>query len=999
MPAVDGTSNSLVPKHGLESGVIVSEPDNLMIKPPYHNTIQSNLSNNDSGNQESRVDVPQGVHQVVSAPPLTVYYTNFSTQSTTRNTVTQVESIPQQPKTTNIPISQSEINTHVMKPTVKNNGNHQLQHQNGVFGFTSVTALPLNACIKSDNEGAVKTQDIHYPHHLVNQNPATLPRFSLNMIHTQTGYQDCTEDGERTVDKYNSSNSTQPHKPYEQEPVVCYKQSNPHVIPGFPNQVQNIVNIPVPKSRQQSLVRQISFSPPQQQYFQLQTPAPSELSLKRAVNINVASIPQAGNTSHRYRKYSGSTSYFDRENSLRSIEEGRGDFENHSLGHSSEVRDHFSKSYLVNSQGFNQNVAEPYGVGNLKHSSTHGESVPVCSEFSKTNLIHSNSVADFRQFHHSLTHRNSLADRRFRTISMSQVSMLDDSKGARLNPKKSFGPIQKWSSFSNLEKVDKTGIAHGNISDATKQCVKGSIHEWKPPQPRRKLPVPPHALKPFDIKHSDSLTPVPNHKLSSYQISNKHASTGDLTTNEPIPHRPQYRRCTSIEASTSQDRFPSQHLSGTTPVVQHHCRTGTPLNTWHSTTDIIDDINGPFRKLIKPSHPSLSQESLDSVPLYPQPQNNKESSEHFTSVTDNDNAPPAKRTAKPCYLSLCQEPRDLLRAKLKQAKSMSNLALFNKNQATHVSPNPSPTSSPSLSRPSLHPNDAFSIHQNRNEIRTHMPHSEYFHTDSNPVYHTIHAGMKPPKYLMEWERKRQYSGNKDTEDVANLSEANSDDMEYLDSRSYFEGEESQDDDMFYSHIIPSSPPHEQENHTYRFHRDAEDYVDEEGNLQTNPILRSTLEQTLKAECLDHSQMAATKPELQFDTSHEDILQTQHNNFLKLKTSAAEQIRRRSEAKSQKYEEVVPSQLHCSGDDQVILSGGRFENANSANLDSRRRNEHPAQYVSGHRSLERNLFQQTMMVRNSSIEKIMSGNGKGEVPGFGACWVMGACAFFHVFVRK
>jgi hypothetical protein len=37
-----------------------------------------------------------------------------------------------------------------------------------------------------------------------------------------------------------------------------------------------------------------------------------------------------------------------------------------------------------------------------------------------------------------------------------------------------------------------------------------------------------------------------------------------------------------------------------------------------------------------------------------------------------------------------------------------------------------------------------------------------------------------------------------------------------------------------------------------------------------------------------------------------------------------------------------------------------------------------------------------MVRNSSVGKVISGNGKGEVSGFGACWAMGACAFSCIF---
>lgn len=994
-PAVDGPWKSFVPQCGLESGVSVSDPGNLMSQPPYHNTIQSNLSKNGSGNQESRIDVQQQMFQSLSAALLTTQPTNINTQSTTQHTVTQVESIPRQPNTTNNPVYQSEIHTLPEKHAVQNNDNHRLQNQNDVSGFGSNTALPLNVPIKSDNEGTSRTQGIHYPHLLVNQNPVAVPRFSLNTIHTQTGHQDNIEDGERTTYKNNSSCSTQLHKPYQQELMAGYKQSNANLIPGFSNQIQKNANIPFQKSRRQSMVRQNSH-PPQQQYFPTQTVAPSKLPLKRAGSVNIASIPQGGNTSHRYRKYSGNVSYFDCENSLRSIEEGRSDFGNHSE-HGSKVRDHFSDPYLVQSQGSNnQKVAEPFSVENLKQPSKHGESIPVCTEFPKTNLMHASSVADFRQFHLTPTHRNSLANRRFQTISMSRVSTLDDGKGAAVKPKKSYQPIQKWSSFSNLEKVDKTGIVPWNISEASKQFVKSSIHDLKPLQQRRKLPVPPYAPKPFDIKYPDPSTSFPSQKLSSSQISNKHASTGDLTTNQPFPSEsPQYRRCTSIETSTLQNRFPSQHLPSTIPVIQHRHKTGSVLNAQHSTTDIVKDANNPFRKLIKPSHTSLSQESLHALPNYPQSHSYEESNEYFSNVTDHDNDPLVKRTTKQCYLSLSQEPRDLLRAKLKQAKSMSNLPLFNRNQPVRVSSNSSLTSSPSISRTSLHPNDAFSMHQNRND-RTHMSHSEDFLRDLEPVYHTVHAGMRPPKYLMEWDHKLQYSINKEAEDIGNLSEANSDDMEYLDSRSYFEGEDSQDDDMFYSHVIPSKSPQDQENIAYRFYRDTEDYVDEEGNLRTNPILGRTSGQELKAECLCQSPMASTEPQLQSDRSQED-LQTQYKKSLKLGTSAAGQTQRKSEDASQKCE--VLSQLLYSGEDQVIPSGGRFDNCSNPNFDGRRRNKHPTQYVSGHRSRERDLCQQTLMVRTSSAGKVISGNGKGVVSGFGACWVMGACAFSRRMARK
>lgn len=993
-PAVDSQWKPLVPCCGLESGVSVSDPGNLMSQPPYHNTIQSNQSENDNGNQESRIDVQQQMLHSVAAVPLTTQPTNINIQSTTQHNVTQVASISHQPSTSNIPVYQSEIHTLPVMHTVQNNNNHRLQYQN-VSGFCSVAALPLNVSIKSDNEGTIRTRDIHYPNLVINQNPVELPRFSLNTIHTQTGHHNI-ENCERITDKYNSSCSTQSHKLYQQESVVGYKQGNANLIAGFPNQIKRNINIPIQKSRQQSMVRQNNH-PAQQQYFPTQTVSPSKLPLKRAGSVNIASLSQGANTSHRYRKYSSNVPYFDRDNSLRSIEEGRSDFGNH-LKPGSKFHDHFSESYLVQSLGSNnQKISEPCDVKNLKELSEHGESNPICTEFSKTNLVHANSVADFRQFHLAPTYRNSQDNRRFRTISTSKISTLDEGKGTTVKPKKTYQPIQKWSSFSNLEKVDKCGIVSGNISEASKQFAKSSIHELKPLQQRRKLPVPPYTSKPYDIKYPDPSTSVFAQKLSSSQISNKHASTGDLTTDHPFPsENPQYRRCTSIETSALQNKFPSQHLPGTSPDIHYHHNTGSVLNAWHSTTDIVKDVNNPFRKLIKPSHLSLSQESCNAKPNYPQSHSNKKNYECCSNVTDNDNDPPVKKTTKPCYLSLSQEPRDLIRAKLKQAKSMSNLPLFNRNQPVRVSSSSSMNSSPSMSRTSLHPNDAFSIHQNRNGLRTHLSHSEDLLRDLEPVYHTVHAGMRPPKYLMEWEHKLHYSINKELEDVGNSSEANSDDMEYLDSRSYFEDEESQDDDMFYSHVIPSTSPQDQENINYRFYRDTEDYVDDEGNLRTNPVLGRTTEQALKAECLCRSPTASTKPLLQFHRSQEE-LQTQHKKSLELGTSAAGQTQKRSEDASQKCE--VLSQLPYSGEDQVIPSGGRFENCSNPNFDGRRRNKLPTQYVSSHRGRERDLGQQTVMVRTSSIGKVISGNGKGVVSGFGACWVMGACAFLFMMARK
>ncbi|XP_033608174.1 uncharacterized protein LOC111866515 isoform X4 [Cryptotermes secundus] len=961
-PAVDGTWNSLVSHCGLETGVSVSDPGNLMFKSTYHNTIQSNLSNNLSRNQENIVDVQQAALQLqqLSSLPVTVWPVNISSQSTTQDTVTQVKTIPHQPKT-NFPGSESGVHTLPVKQTVQSNSNHQFQIQNDVFGFISNTALPLNTCIKSSEDGTFRRQSIDHPKFLVNHNPAPLQRYSLNMIHTQTGHEDNKEGNERGADEYNSSYSAQPHKPYQQEPLVSCKHSNHNHVPGLPNQTQRLVNVPFSKSEQQSIERQNCLPPHQP----TKTVVPSELTLKQAGSITNASISQKGHTSHHYRKCTISSSYFDPENSLRSIEEGRGDFLNHSLEHGSERCGHRSGSYLGTNT---QKEVDPFTVEKLKYPSKYGGSFLTCTEFPKASIIHANSVADFRHFPVAQTHKNSSARRRFRTRSMSQDPTLNTEKGAAVSPRKYFEPLNKWSSFSNLEKVDKTGNVHRNTCEADNQLLRGNIHEWKPLQQRRKLPVPPFAPKPFDMNYSDSSNQVSGHKLSLSQVSNKYASTGDLTTHQPLSSkRPQYRRCTSIEPPSSQYRLPSQHLSGTTPVIDLHHRAGSQLNAWHSTTDIMKDTNNPFRKLIKQSHPSSSQESLNALSNYPSSRNDEESSENCSNTTDNDNDPPIKKTTKPCYVSLSQEPRDLLRAKLKQAKSMSNLALFNRNQAMCVSPKSSPKSSPSVSRTSLHPHDAFSIHKSRNEIVTCMPQSCDFHRDLDPVYHTIHAGMKPPKYLIDWEHKLQYS-NKEVEDISNLSEASSNDMEYLDSRSYFEGDESQDDDIFYSHIIPSTSSQDQESIAYKFHRETEDCVDEDGNLQTSPILGRSLKQQLKAECL-YPNPTATESQFQFSRTHEDLLQSEHKKSQKLKSLSAGQTQKRAIYAGKKYEDVVLSQLHYSDENQVIPSGGRFENSSNPNIDGRRRTEHPAQYVSSHRSRERDLYQHTVMDSESEEECI------------------------------
>jgi hypothetical protein len=798
----------------------------------------------------------------------------------------------------------------------------------------------------------------------------------------QAGHQHNTDDNKRGTDEYSSSNNAQPHKLHQQEPLVSCKYSSHNLVPGPINQVQRLSNIPVSKSGQQSVVRQ-NILPAQQPTKAI---VPPELSLKRGGNMNIASIYQGRPTSHHYSKCTGGSSYFEPENLLRCTEEGRGDFVHHSPECDSETYGLCNGSCLVQIEAStNQKEVEPFVVEKLKCPSKHGESFPSCTEFQKVNLVHASSVADFREFHVAQTHKNSLAGRRFRTRSMSQDPTLNAGKGTAVNPKKCFEPLNKWSSFSNLENVDKTGVIHQNTCEASNRALRSNIHGWRPLQQRRKLPVPPFPPKLYDIKHAHPLNPVSGQKLSLSQASDKYASAGDLTAHQPLSSaRLENQRCTSVETPTSQDRFPSQHLLGATPVDHLHHSAGSHLNAWYSTTDIIKDVHSPL------SHPFTSQESLNALSNYPCSQNYEEPSENFSGNNDNDSDPPIKKTATPRYVSLSQEPRDLLRAKLKQAKSMGNLALFNRNQAMCVSPKSSPKSSPSVSRTSLHPHDAFSAHKCRNEITTHMPQASDLR-DLDPVYHTIHAGMKPPKYLMEWEHQLQYS-NKEIEDISNLSEASSNDVEYLDNQSYFEGDESQDDDMFYSHISPSASSQDQGSIACVFHKETEDCLDEEEQLITSPILGMSLEQPLKAECL-YPCPTASESQFQLNRSHEDLPHTEHNKSQKVKTLSTGQTQKRSKYAGKKFEDVVLSQLHYSGDSEVIPFGGRFENASNPNIDGRRRSEHPAQYVPSHRSRERDLCQQTVMVRHSSVGKVISGNGKGEVSGFGACWAMGACAFF------
>jgi hypothetical protein len=117
-------------------------------------------------------------------------------------------------------------------------------------------------------------------------------------------------------------------------------------------------------------------------------------------------------------------------------------------------------------------------------------------------------------------------------------------------------------------------------------------------------------------------------------------------------------------------------------------------------------------------------------------------------------------------------------------------------------------------------------------------------------------------------------------------------------------------------------------------------------------------------------VTASESQLEFDRSHTDV-QVQCKKSLKLESCSAEQTQERSEYVRQKYEDAIPSQLLYSNENQVLPSGSRFENPRSPELDGRRRNGQLTQSVSGHRSKERELYPQTVMVRNSSIEKIKS----------------------------
>ncbi|KAJ9584589.1 hypothetical protein L9F63_021059, partial [Diploptera punctata] len=385
------------------------------------------------------------------------------------------------------------------------------------------------------------------------------------------------------------------------------------------------------------------------------------------------------------------------------------------------------------------------------------------TNLSKPSLMHSNSVADFRHMNPDLMLGN-----RIRTYSQSSDVKTDPTiKHAR-----NLEPIQRWCSSSNLDYISrpKTGFTAAHFDDTLKKVRK--MNEKVTSLQRRKLPITPFTAKPFDIKHS-----------SLSQMSTKYSSMSDLSKNESLAsQRPQYRRCMSTEQHTL-------------------------------------DANNPFKNLIKPSNPFLSQDSLET---------------------------------KPSYLTLSQEPRELLKAKLKQAKSMSNLALYNRNQAMRVSPNSSPISSPTVSRSSLHPNDAFSILQ-RKDVK-----------DMDSKYHTIHAGMQPPSHLAEWGYKMFGRSRSELEDKSNLSEAHSDESQ------------EEEEDMFYSHVIPSTSPRDQDNVFQKMHRDddhnAGDYMYGDTYMSTVGNARKTLDQAVGSESVQYTALPS-KPRAVHEKSYEDLLQT------------------------------------------------------------------------------------------------------------------------------
>ncbi|PSN52020.1 hypothetical protein C0J52_04514, partial [Blattella germanica] len=473
-------------------------------------------------------------------------------------------------------------------------------------------------------------------------------------------------------------------------------------------------------------------------------------SLMRQQSLNL----YPSNAGVRYRKYSGG------ESSLKSIRESRNAFD----GKIWSYKPHRGKELFDLEDNLNYLRPGPKGhygstssVAMIDHSRQmlpKGKTaMPVLdAKVMKSNLVHANSVADFRPVNPDLMFRNTASETRPRVFGQ----LTDDRKGSKIKRMDLTGSIHKWPSSSNIDQIYKPNNPPVNVDEISKKMLKVNVNEPFVQYPRRKLPITPHSTKPFDMKYS-----------SPFPIATKHASMSDLTKNlSPPSQRHQYRRSTSTE--------------------------------YHAP----DLSYNPYKNLIKPSHPSVSQDSIES---------------------------------KPSYLSLSQEPRELLKAKLKQAKSMCNLALYNRNQAMRVSPNSSPKSSPTVSRTSLHPNDAFSIMQTRGM------------KDLDPVYHTIHAGMRPPSHLADWGQKLLARNDNELDDLANLSEANSD--------------ESQEEDMFYSHVIPSTSPREQEILYHKSQKDDNDTSEDDG-----------VRKYFGTENIQYTALPS-KPRAPCAKSHEDLLQT------------------------------------------------------------------------------------------------------------------------------
>ena len=115
----------------------------------------------------------------------------------------------------------------------------------------------------------------------------------------------------------------------------------------------------------------------------------------------------------------------------------------------------------------------------------------VDTKLSKSNILHANSVADFRQLNPDLKLSN-----RVRTWSQPSDERIDST----IKPIRNIDSMQRWSSSSNLDCFNRTGCMSSNSDDLSKKLRKMKLNENLASQPRRKLPITPLTAKQFDIK-------------------------------------------------------------------------------------------------------------------------------------------------------------------------------------------------------------------------------------------------------------------------------------------------------------------------------------------------------------------------------------------------------------------------------------------------------------------------------------------------------------------